>query len=124
MTPTVAIIERRHEFAVALQEVVALAQCTAVTLDDFDELAQLSSPPAAVVLRMATNRYFGRPHMILKTLMAAGRPKVFALAWSDEDVAEAERLGCDIVLREPRQIRALYDALVRFVAPDAAGSTG
>lgn len=117
MTPTIAIIERRQEFAVALQEVVALARCTAVTLDDFEELTQLPSPPVAIVLRMAANRSLGRARLLLETLTAAGRPKVFALAWTDADVAEAERLGCDVVLREPRQVRALYDALVAFAAP-------
>jgi len=117
MAPTVAIIEPHRDFAVALQEIVALAHCTPVTMSDFDELTQLPSPPAAIVLRITPKLPFDDLHVTLKDLPALGHPKIFALASNDADVAEAERLGCDVVLREPQQVRALYDALIDMATP-------
>jgi hypothetical protein len=34
-----------------------------------------------------------------------------ALASSDADVAEAERLECEIIARAPHQVQMLYDVL-------------
>lgn len=111
MPPTVAIIERHRELAIALEEVVTLARCTPVTMADVSELAQLADPPAAIVVRVAASLAANSPHAALGQLSRAERPTVLALASNDSDVAEAERLGCDVVLREPQQVRALYDAL-------------
>jgi hypothetical protein len=115
MTPTVAIVEPRREFAVTLEEVVALAHCTPLVVDDFQELLQLPSPPAAVVVRITVTAllHIVRP----QDHITAARPKIFALASTDADVDEARRLGCDVVLREPQQVRALYDALLAIAFP-------
>jgi len=110
--PMVAILEPERERATALQEVVSLARCSPIAVLDLDELTGLSDPPAAIIVRVATSRPLGSPHAELQRLPASGRPKVLALVSSDADVAEAQRLGCDVVLREPHQVRALYDALI------------
>jgi hypothetical protein len=95
MAPTVAIIEPHREFASALEEVVALARCAPVTMAEFDELTDLALPPAAIVVRFSTKLPFTSLHDGLSRLPSAGRPTVLALASTDADVAEAERLGCE-----------------------------
>jgi hypothetical protein len=115
MPPTVAIIEPEREVAIALSEVVELARCTAVTIADIDELKELATPPAAIVVRVATGLpRAGAAHLSLERLPEGDRPTVVALARTDADVAEATRLGCDVVLREPRQVRALYEAIANL----------
>src|SRR5687768_8668967 len=109
--PIVAIFEPERERATALQEVVSLARCTPITVFVAEELTGFPAPPAAIIVRVAMNRPLGSPHTELERLPFSSRPKVLALASSEADVAEAQRLGCDVVLREPHQVRALYDAL-------------
>jgi len=114
--PMVAVIETQRDLATALEEVVSLARCTPISVPDVSGLTDLPSPPAAIVVRIATNMPFGAPHAGLEDLPAVDRPKVLALVSSDADVTEAQRLGCDLVLREPHQVRALYDALTAVAA--------
>ena len=110
--PIVVVIEPDRELAVALQEVVTLARCRPVTLVHVEDLKQLA--PAAIVVRMATNLPLASVRPGLKDLAGSAATKVLALASNDADVAEAERLGSDLILREPHQVRALYDALVEI----------
>jgi hypothetical protein len=111
--PTVVIVEPYKEFAATLQEVVALARCHPVTIADAAGLTDLAQPPAAIVVRVATNLPFESPHAGLAEMPRVRRPLVVALTSSDADVEEAERLGCELVLREPQQVRGLYDALTQ-----------
>jgi hypothetical protein len=104
--PVVVVIERDRDLAVVLLEVVMLARCRPLTLRDIDELKQLASPPAAVVI--------GVPRAGLKNLAGSLTTQVLALTSNDEDVAEATRLGSDVVLRQPRQVQALYDSLTNL----------
>jgi len=113
--PTVVIVEPYKDFAAALQEVVALAHCKPVTIGNVAGLSELSKPPAAIVVRVATNLPFESPHAGLDDMHPDKRPLVVALTSSDADVAEANRLGCEVVLREPQQVRGLYDALTHVV---------
>lgn len=115
MAPTVAIVEPDRDMAASLEEVVTLARCMAVKMTDFEELTDLPHPPAALIVRIATNLPQAS-HRGLAQLAIAGRPKILALTSTDADVEEAERLRCDIVLRQPHQIRALYDALAEVAA--------
>jgi hypothetical protein len=116
--PVVVVIEPDRELAVALQEVVTLARCRPMTMP-VDDVEQLASPPAAIVVRMATRMPLAPASPRLKSADGSA-PRVLALASNDTDVAEAERLGADVILREPHQVRALYDALVDI----AGGRTG
>jgi hypothetical protein len=113
--PVVVVIERDRDLAVVLLEVVMLARCRPLTLRDIDELKQLASPPAAVVIRIAGNlSCAGVPRAGLKNLAGSLTTQVLALTSNDEDVAEATRLGSDVVLRQPRQVQALYDSLTNL----------
>ena len=114
-SPTVVIVEPYQDFAATLQEVVALAHCYPVTIANAEGLNNLAQPPAAIVVRVATNQPFESPHAGLAEMPRVQRPVVVALTSSDEDVEEAERLGCELVLREPQQVRGLYDALTQVV---------
>jgi hypothetical protein len=112
--PVVVVIERDRDLAVVLLEVVMLARCRPLTLRDIDELKQLASPPA-VVIRIAGNlSCAGVPRAGLKNLAGSLTTQVLALTSNDEDVAEATRLGSDVVLRQPRQVQALYDSLTNL----------
>jgi hypothetical protein len=113
--PVVVVIERDRDLAVVLLEVVMLARCRPLTLRDIDELKQLASPPAAVVIRIAGNLSCAAvPRAGLKNLAGSLTTQVLALTSNDEDVAEATRLGSDVVLRQPRQVQALYDSLTNL----------
>jgi hypothetical protein len=110
--PLVAVIDPDRDLGVALREVVTLARCQPLSMSDVDELNQCVSPPAAIIIRLTKTA--PRTDPIRAALRAAARSdstKVLALASDDEDVAEAHRLGADVVLREPHQIRGLYDVL-------------
>ena len=116
MRPTVAIIEPYRDMALPLEEVVMLARCTPVTMSCADGLKELAEPPSAIVVRIATGLPAAAPSTQLKEMCRSSETKVLALTATDEDAAEARRLGCDTLLREPRQVRALYEALTK-VAP-------
>ena len=118
--PVVVVIEPDRQLAVALQEVATLARCRPLALRDIEELKQLASPPAAVVVRIAGHLSDAAvPRAGLKDLAGSLSTKVLALASNDEDVAEAQRLGSDVVLRQPRQVHALYDALSNLARTDS-----
>lgn len=111
--PTVLIVGISPDLTVALQEVVSLAQCTPVAADDFDTVGALPSPPAAIVAQIRATLPIESLDVVLTHWPYETRPKVVALVSTDEDVAEAERLACDVVLREPWQVSRLYDTLTR-----------
>jgi hypothetical protein len=110
--PTVVIVEPHRELAAALQEVVVLARCRAITFADFDELNGLPAPPQAIVVRIDGNPAHKAAMEVGCGRLAPPRPKLVGLVSTDGDVTEAQRVGCDVVLREPQQVRALYDALI------------
>ena len=116
MIPTVAIVEPDRDLAEPLQEVVVLAHCTPVTVASVDELAELTGAPAAIIIRIVASSQAPSPYKGLERMRADGHPTVLALTSSDEDDAEAERMGCDVVLRQPQQVRPLYDALTGIAA--------
>jgi hypothetical protein len=114
MPPTVLIIEPYRDLATAIEEVVTMAHCTPVTVSSGQGMADLSDTPAAIVVRVTTNVAFDSPHESLRQIPREHRPRVVALAVTDEDVLEAERLQCDVVLRTPRQMQGLYDTLMHL----------
>jgi DNA-binding NtrC family response regulator len=109
--PTVAIAESHHEIADALEDVVALAGCVPVTVNSIEALQDMRSTAAAIVVRVATEMTDSSPHLVLQELALSTRPLVVALTSSDADVAEAQRLHCEVVLRAPHQVQGLYETL-------------
>lgn len=98
----VLIIEPHDELAAAFEEVVASALYTPLVRRHVESLTDLHVRPATIVLRVG--------HADVSRL-PADRPPVVAIAFSEEDVAEAERLRYEVVLRAPDEVRRLCDAL-------------
>lgn len=115
--PMVVIAEPHRAIADALQDVVTLAGCAAVIVDTVEAVRAFRSP-AVLVVRIATEMPLMSPHRGLEHLARTERPLVVALASSEADVAEAERLACEVIACAPRQVQALYETLRQLVAPD------
>lgn len=98
----VLIIEPHEELAAAFEDVIATARYTPVVRRHVDRLADVGITPVSIVLRIG--------HADVSQLPSS-RPPIVAIASSDEEVAEAERLRCEVVLRAPEEIRRLCDAL-------------
>lgn len=98
----VLIIEPHDELAAAFGEVVASAHYAPVVRRHVDSLADVGVTPATILIRVG--------HADVSSL-PPDRPPIVAIASSDEEVREAERLRCEVVLRAPKEIRRLYDAL-------------
>jgi hypothetical protein len=119
--PVVVVVEADRELAVALKEVVTLARCQPIVLG-VEELRRLASPPAAIVIRLATA--VPCPDLPLHPAEVDGMAtKVLALASTDAHAAEATRIGADAIFREPRQVHALYEALVTLAENASAGES-
>lgn len=114
-SPLVVVAEPHHEIADALQDVVTSAGCVPVMVSGCESVHDLDSAPAAIVVRIATEMPMS-PHLGLEHFSTAGRPVIVALTSSDEDVAEAERLGCEVIARAPHQVQALYEALTQLAS--------
>lgn len=114
MPPNILIIESRREVAEALTDVLTSANYGVVVKSHVEQLADLGFTPAAIVVRIAFEGITEPPHAALERLMP-NRPPVLAIASEDGEVAEAERLKCDIVLRAPNGVSRLCDALTKLV---------
>jgi hypothetical protein len=105
---TVVIAEAHYEIAHALMDVVTLAGCVPVTVTHVDQVLALDVQPVAIIVRVDL---LLSSHRGLEHCARGRRPLIVALASSDADVAEAERLECEIIAREPHQVQMLYDVL-------------
>jgi hypothetical protein len=114
MPPNILIIESRREVADALAEVVISAHYGVVVRSHVERLADLGFTPAAIIVRIAFEGISEPPHAALERL-TPNRPPVVAIAWEDGEVAEAERLKCDVVLRAPGGVSRLCDALTKLI---------
>jgi hypothetical protein len=114
--PTVVIAEPHQEMAGALEDVVTMAGCVPVRVSRCESVRILSPEPAAIVVRVATEMPLGSPHLGLEHLGSGRRPLIVALASNDADVAEAERLHCEVIAREPHQVQMLYDTLLELAS--------
>jgi len=112
--PTVVIAEPHQQMAGALEDVVTMAGCVPVIVNRCESVMTLSAEPAAIVVRVATEMPLVSPHLGLAQLGRGRRPLIVALVSSDADVAEAERLHCQVIARAPHQVQTLYDTLVRL----------
>lgn len=121
--PTVVIAEAHYEIAHALEDVVTLAGCIPVTVSDFESVRTLDCHPIAIVVRVATEMPLMSPHRGLEAF-DHGRPLIVALASSDADVAEAQRLDCEIIARAPHQVQTLYDVLTELASRQSSARGG
>jgi hypothetical protein len=113
MRPIILIIETRPEVAEALEEVVTSARYAAIVRPHVECLSDLGVTPAAIIVRITFEGIGEPPHASIARL--SDRPPVVAIAWEDEEVAEALRLKCDVVLRAPDDVGRLCDALTAVI---------
>lgn len=106
MPPSILIIEPHRELATAFAEVVASANYTPLVRPHVQSLADLGVQPATIVIRIG--------HGVLP-LLGTDRPPIVAIAATEADAAEAERLGCDVILHGAVEICKLLSALERLV---------
>ena len=114
MHSTVLIIEARREVAAALEGVLAAANMASVVVPHLEKLSDVQISPAAILVRIAFESVSDPPHTAIARL-PPGRPPVVAIAWEDDEVAEAEKLKCDVILRAPNDIARLCETLTRVV---------
>jgi hypothetical protein len=114
MRQTILIIENRPEVAEALEEVVLSAHYAVIVRPYIDRLADLGVTPAAIIVRIAFEGV-GEPQHAVIGRMTADRPPIVAIASEANEVAEAERLKCDVVLRAPGDVGRLCDVLTSVV---------
>jgi hypothetical protein len=114
MRPIILIIEPRREVADALEDVVHSAGYAALVRPHVEGLAELGLTPAGIIVRIAFEG-IGEPAHAAIARLPPHRPPVIAIAWEDEEVAEAVRLRCDVVLRAPDEVSRLCQALTSVV---------
>ena len=112
MQSTVLIIEARREVAAALEEVLAAANLASMVVPHLEKLSDIEISPAAILVRIAFESVSDPPHAAIARL-PPGRPPVVAIAWEEDEVAEAEKLKCDVILRAPGDIARLCETLTR-----------
>ena len=117
MRPVILIIEARPEVAEALHDVVTSARYAAVVRPHLECLSDLDVTPSAIIVRIAFEGIGEPQHASIGRLI--GRPPVVAIAWEDDEVAEAVRLNCEVVLRAPNDVGRLCDALSAVINPPA-----
>ena len=118
--PSVLILESRRDVADALQDVITSAHYRAIVRAHIDHLDSLDDRPAAIVTRI-TSVGVGEPsYRAIEKLH--GRPPVVAIAWADDEVAEAIRLKCEVVLRAPAEVGRLFEVLTKIVSGAGAGA--
>ena len=109
----ILIVEPHLEVATALAEVLASASYATMVRPHLERLADLGTTPAAIVVRIAFEG-LEPAHKSLEKL-PPNRPPIVAIAWDDAEVAEANRLKCDVVLRGPRDVSHLCEVLRRVL---------
>jgi hypothetical protein len=106
MPPPILIIEPHPELAAAFAAVVSSASYTPQVRPHVQSLTDLGVRPAVIVIRIG--------HGTLP-LLGPDRPPIVAIAATEADAAEAERLGCDVVLHGAVEICKFLSALERLV---------
>ena len=114
MPPIVLIIEARREVADALESAIALADVTPVVVPYVERLGDVPYRPAAIVVRIAFESVSEPPHAAIGRL-GQERPPVVAIVREENEMEEAQRLQCDVVLRAPEDIPRLCDAVMKVI---------
>lgn len=113
MRPAILIIEPRPEIAAALEEVVGSARYHPIVRPYVDGVDGLGVAVAAIIVRVAFDGMSEPAHRALERMRV--RPPAIAIVWDDHEVQEAERLGCEVILRAPDDVGRLCEALSRLV---------
>jgi hypothetical protein len=114
MPPIVLIIEARKEVADALESAIALANVTPVVVPHVERLGDVPYTPAAIVVRIAFESLSEPPHAAIARL-GRERPPVVAIVREENELAEAQRLQCEVVLRAPEDIPRLCEAVMKVI---------
>jgi hypothetical protein len=114
MHSTVLIIEARSEVAAALEAVLAAANLATVVVPHLEKLSDIGISPAAILVRIAFESISDPPHAAIARL-PPDRPPVVAIAWEEDELAEARKLKCDVILHAPHDISRLCETLTRVV---------
>jgi len=112
--PVVLIIESRKEVADALESAIALANVTPVVVPFVERLGDVPYTPAVIVVRIAFESVSEPPHAAIARL-GRERPPVVAIVREENELAEAQRLQCDVVLRAPEDIPRLCEAVMKVI---------
>src|SRR4029078_7895502 len=108
MPPVVLVSEARKEVAEALESAIALADMTPVVVPHVERLGDVPYTHAAIVVRIAFERIRDPPHAAIARLRRE-RPPVVGIVREENEMAEARRLQCDVVLRAPDDIPRLCE---------------
>jgi hypothetical protein len=114
MPPVVLIIEARKEVAEALESAIALADMTPVVVPYVERLGDVPYSLAAIVVRIAFEGVSEPPHAAIGRL-GRERPPVIAIVREENEVDEARRLQCDVVLRAPDDIPRLCEVVLNVI---------
>jgi hypothetical protein len=114
MRPTVLIIEARREVAAALEAVIESVNLTPVCVPHLEHLDDLAVVPAVILVRIAFESVSDPPHAAIKRLPPT-RPPVIAIAWEEDELAEAQKLKCDVILHAPHDISRLRETLAKLI---------
>jgi hypothetical protein len=114
MRPTVLIIEARREVAAALKAVIEAIDLQAMVVPHLERLSDLEFTPAAIVARIAFEGIGDPPHAAIRRL-PGHRPPVVAIAWEEDELAEARTLHCDAIIHAPNESWRLGETLRRLV---------
>jgi hypothetical protein len=108
----ILIIEPRHEVAEAIASVIASAHFEPVVRPHLESLDDIGVTIAAIVTRIVFEGVSEPAHAAIRRLPPT-RPPVIAIARTEEEIAEATRLKCDVILRGRHGINTLCDVLKR-----------
>jgi hypothetical protein len=114
MPPIVLIIESRKEVAAALEAAIEASNFTPLVVAYIERLSDIPHPIAAIVVRVAFEGV-GEPTHAAIARLPRNRPPVVAIAWEENELAEARRLKCDVVLHAPHDITRLCETLTKLV---------
>ena len=114
MRPVVLIIESRKEVAAALEAAIELSNFTPIVVPHLERLSDIPHAIAAIVVRVAFEGVGEPTHAAIEKL-PHDHPPVVAIAWEDNELAEARRLKCDVVLHAPHDITRLCETLTKLV---------
>jgi hypothetical protein len=114
MPPIVLIIEPRKEVAAALEAAIAMLNLTPFVVPHLERLSDIPHAVAVIVVRVAFEGAGDPAHTAIARL-PRNRPPVVAIAWEEDELQEARRLQCDVVLHAPHDITKLCETLTRLV---------
>jgi hypothetical protein len=114
MTPTVLVLESRRDIADALRDVLTSIHYGAIVRPHLERLTDLGLTPAAIIVRISFDG-LGEPAHLGIARLPPSHPPVIALASDEQEVVEAHRLGCDVVLRAPSEVSRLCEVLSQVI---------